>query len=276
MASEINAEDTPILNRYVQYTIKVGEISPQVTFTSVERDALAREMSSLADAGYRFNVQVLAREPNGDHRLAIMFHKTHKPSTGGAIASEPYTNTSEGRAERNRKIFDKPLNHYDTPALHHYVTTKADREDSFYMAFNTRDQSQLHREMASLETAGYRFDVDVLEERGNGVQLLSIVVHEPVERPLEEVEAIATAPVGWSNTQHRKEAEKLIQSTYAITRELREVPAQGVDKPIDGLEHIKGRSIHYTQEQRRDALGRQLQGIYALAQVHATLAQGKY
>lgn len=55
--------------------------------------------------------------------------------------------------------------------------------------------------------------------------------------------------------EHYAEAERLISAGYAVVREIREIPPHRIDTEV-----------------RRDALGKQAMGIWAQAQVHATLA----
>ena len=73
--------------------------------------------------------------------------------------------------------------------------------------------------------------------------------------------------------EHRKRAEELLGLAEEVATDLKAVPPEGV---VRHIEHITpstkgGRVIRKTQSERRDELGKYLMGIYAEAQVHATL-----
>ncbi len=66
---------------------------------------------------------------------------------------------------------------------------------------------------------------------------------------------------------HRAAAESLIEQSRAVYAELREVPEAGILR--EGS--LPGQMLFVSQSERRDELGKDLRGKYALAQVHATL-----
>jgi hypothetical protein len=130
----------------------------------------------------------------------------------------------------------------------------------------------LSDELATL-SGQHKIDYTITYKKGQDLDADPVFVRI-VETPWRE-EAPEDTAIGWTNAKHRAQAEAIISRTWKITKELREVPAHGINVPITDLPHVKGRTLHKTQDMRRDELGKQLRGMYALAQVHATLALGK-